>query len=172
MSTTNAAQLTLTINRLQAAREALSPGSKHLEAAYTKIGNRLRTTIISNITKQGLVLTGHLRKSIQWHFITDALVVGSFNVRYAAIHEFGFRGVGKVKGFTRRGGKVSGHSRTTKHGTHKVKTFTRSGGKVSAHDKKMNVTARPYLRPAFEQENMFILNALRAAVKGAFKGEG
>lgn len=74
--------------------------------------------------------------------------VGSFGVPYAAVHEFGFRGVVRVPNHQR--------------------IITRSFGRaiepksvnVRAHTRRMNVRKRPYIAPALEQRRDLILKIM------------
>lgn len=77
--------------------------------------------------------------------------VGSFGVPYAAVHEFGFKGVVNVP-------------------SHK-RTITRAFGRpirpqtvsVRQHSKRMNIRKRSYLGPALEQRRNLILKILEGA---------
>jgi phage gpG-like protein len=84
--------------------------------------------------------------------------IGS-NVRYAGVHEFGFSGVVTVKEFTRKspqgdkflvGGGVASRKFATRVGLtgRKLKAAQVASGvsRVRAHTRKMNVSARAYLR--------------------------
>lgn len=87
--------------------------------------------IKQKIKDRGLIDTGRLRSSVGYMKLNDkTVVVGVFNLVYAAIHEFG--GVIKAKG--------SGYLRfKTKDGYwHTVKEVV--------------MPARPYVRPAFDEK--------------------
>jgi len=78
------------------------------------------------------VVTGRLRSSLSSSRAEKTSTgyttrIGT-NVKYAEVHEFGFRGVVRVRGFTRRRKGISEF--------------------VSAHSRRMDVPARPFMRPA------------------------
>ncbi|MCB0072832.1 MAG: HK97 gp10 family phage protein [Caldilineaceae bacterium] len=84
--------------------------------------------IKEKIKERGLIDSGRLRSSVGWLKLNDkTVVVGVFNLVYAAIHEFG--GVIRAKG----GGYL--RFRTKDGQWHTVKEVT--------------IPARPYVRPAF-----------------------
>ena len=98
-----------------------------------------------NVRRQGLVDTGNLLNSIRSAVnIRDdeaTIEYGSFGVRYAAVHEFGF--VGNVS--------VRSHNRRTRSGQTTVRQ----------HNRNVNIKARPYIRPSLIQQRRFILRILR-----------
>lgn len=78
--------------------------------------------------------------------------VGSFGVPYAAIHEFGFKGVVRVPAHQR--------------------SITRAFGRpieprsvsVRPHSRRMNIRKRPYVGPALEQRRDLILKILSSEI--------
>ena len=95
------------------------------------------------------VITGNLSSSIavgRTEKITGGYEVKiGTNVVYAAIHEFGFKGPIDIK------------------------SFIRGTSRVSAHTRKMNMPARPFMRPGLEdKENQrFVLDRLQKRIEEA-----
>ena len=152
------------IKRIQARTKGLSPDSPALNQALTRIGLYITAVAKLNVRGQNLIDTGRLLNSIRYEFFRDGtnvgIRVGSFNVPYAAVHEFGFHG----------SQNVPAHSRlmTTAFGR-KVKDPRRI--EVAAHSRVMNIRARPYLRPAIRTTGTFVLDTLRAAILVAKQGK-
>lgn len=139
------------IKRLSAMQAAVAPGSKTVQEAFTRTGIILTSEIKLNIRRQGLIDTGRLLNSIRYEMEQSAgraiLRVGSFGVPYAAAHEFG------------------------DHRTHSVRAYSRSSlngsmFSVRAHDRRANIPARPYLKPAIEKHRKRIVDLLREAARG------
>jgi phage gpG-like protein len=84
--------------------------------------------------------------------------IGSFNVPYAAVHEFGFRGTVQVPAHSRRMTQAFGRPVDPRQVA------------VQAHSMRMNIRARPYLRPAIKTTRTFVLDTLRAALQFAKAG--
>lgn len=135
------------IVRIQAQTAALAPGSPVLKEAFTRIGLYVSAVAKINVRRRGLIDTGRLINSVRHEFFKDGDVegikVGSFNVPYAAVHEFGYRGYVNVKAHSRLGRPVVGHTR------------------------QVNIPPRPYLRPAISTSRTFIIDTLRAALQFA-----
>lgn len=140
-----ATDIALLSKRLMAA----AAGNPRRDEAMKRIGMLLRNQTVINITKKsdrangvrkGLIKFESLRDSINYKPIENGIVVGSFGIPYAAIHEFGFKGLVQVREFLRRGG------------VH-----------VRAHQRNMNIPARPFLRPAVVKHKDLILTILREA---------
>jgi len=119
--------ISLLLKRLEKKKELLKPDSKQMEVAMISIGALLRSQTILNIRQNGLIDRGALINSIRFETFKrgnrQGVAVGSFGIRYAAIHEFGFKGVVVVKSHTR-----------TRNGT----SFN-----IKPHERNMSVTARP-----------------------------
>jgi len=79
--------------RIAEMKRALGPNSPEVRAALTRIGIKLEGAIKANITRMGLIRTNHLRQSIEYDVDSDRtgdyVLVGSFGVPYARIHEYG-----------------------------------------------------------------------------------
>lgn len=126
------------------------------------------------------VITTRLRQSIAINVTETARgIVGRMgsNVKYAAFHEFGFRGTVQVKGFTRhvsdlnwvtaaperrtiekrdRQGNVIGTRReSVEQATKRGAAFTTQF--VGGHSRKVNYAGRPFVKPALEKARPFIL---------------
>jgi len=78
--------------------------------------------------------------------------VGSFGVPYAAVHEFGFKGVVTVPNHKRTITRAFGRPIS-------AKTVS-----VRQHSRRMNIKKRSYLGPALEQRRNLILQILEGAV--------
>lgn len=145
------------IAKIQARVQALRPNGPKMKEALTRIGLYVSSVAKVNVRKQNLIDTGRLINSIRYEFFKDGkdqgVQVGSFNVPYAATHEFGFRGVQRVPTYTRRMTKVFGR-----------KLDSPINVSVGAHTRKMNIKARPYMRPALKSSQTFIVDTLREAL--------
>lgn len=150
------------IARIQAQTKALAPSSPQLHEALTRIALYVTSVAKLNIRGQNLIDTGRLINSVRHEFFREGPVegvrIGSFNVPYAAVHEFGYRGVQQVPGHAR--------------------TITQAFGRpinprqinVGAFTRNMNIRARPYLRPAIKTTRTFVIDTLRAALAFAQQG--
>lgn len=133
------------IARIQAVTSSLAPSSPRLNEALTRIGLYVTSVAKMNVRREGLIDTGRLLNSIRYEFFregsTQGIRVGSFNVPYAAVHEFGF------------------------HGTQSVRAHQRRGGNVRAHSRVMNIRERAFLRPAIKTTQTFVIDTIRAALQ-------
>jgi len=140
-----AVDLPLLIKRLKDRERAFKFSSPEMKKAMTAIGSVVMSQTIQNIRQRKLVDRGHLMNSISYKLFNkdnvDGVMIGSFGIPYAAIHEFGFKGLVQVREHLRR------------------------NSRVRAHGRNMNVPARPYLRPAVEKHKDLIINIIRQAVK-------
>lgn len=98
--------------------------------------------------------TDNLRSSIQTREVPTvpgtALVHVGTHVEYAAVVEFGFSGLQKVRSHERRISQAWGRAI-------EPRTVT-----VSAHTRNVNRAAKPYLRPAFDEGKTTAVAAIRA----------
>jgi phage gpG-like protein len=147
------------IARLSQRTADLSPKSPVLKEAFTRIGLYVSALAKMNARRQGIVDRGALINSIRHEFFQEGdkegIRVGSFNVKYAAINEFG----GVVTDRMRRAMFAS---------------MRRRGGAKRASKNVIRGNRwrpRPYLRPAFIKSRSFTLDTLRAAMKFT-KGRG
>lgn len=146
-------------SKLVARVQAMQKGadSSAVTQALTRIGLLVMSLARFNVRRQGLIDTGRLLNSLRYEFIKgtgtkQGIQVGSFNVPYAAVHEFGFNGNVMVKQHQR--------------------TITKSFGRpiepmsvtVRAHTMKQKVKKRPYLNPAIRKATPFIVDQLRIAL--------
>lgn len=126
--------------RLMVRLAKLKPGSPEMMRILTRIGMRLEQETKLNIRKQAIIDTGNLFNSIRYQISQTAtgmrLSVGSFGVRYAKIHEFGY----PVMGPRQRAAMFA---------------RLREEGKIGRPGKGVvfagTFRARPYLRPAFDK---------------------
>jgi len=144
------------ISRIQRRVAELQPGSPNLLDAFTRIGLYVSSLAKINVRKQNLIDTGRLINSIRYEFFkegkTEGVQVGSFNVPYAAVHEFGYKGIQQIREFTRVQSTAFG------------RPIEPRNVKVSAHSRRVNIRERAYLRPALATSNTFILDTLRTAL--------
>jgi len=115
------------------------------EKRLTRIGLLLKSQTELNIRRRKLILDGNLFNSIDYKITrsgdTAKIEYGSFGVSYAAIHEFGFQGPVTIRQ----------HERLSRLGnSHTVKQ----------HSRDVNITARPYIRPALVAHRDKILSIL------------
>lgn len=104
-------------------------------------------------------VTGRLRASITHSVrIEGTKVVGRIgtNVVYGRVHELGFKGPVQVKAHARNIRQAFG------------KPIPAKTVRVSAHTRQMNVRARPFLRPAIEDNIRPIARILANRVEEAF----
>jgi phage virion morphogenesis protein len=126
---------------------------ENLTPVMKLIGETVRRSVEKNFDEEGrppwrlsrralytddktLTHTGRLRKSITYAAFNDRVEIGT-NVRYAAVHQFGYSGTVSVGQHTR---KVK--TRDIKEGK---KTIAKGIGVVRSHQRKMNIPARPFL---------------------------
>lgn len=158
------AKIKLTIPNLESAIKQI--GKFRIEKIQEVVGEMDRTTLAiesgakRNLTNNKSVDTGRLRSSVH------RVAIGKFtrsvgtNVEYAAALEFGFDGEVAIPTHERRRfekEEVSGaRAKKEKWVKNHVGTHT-----VSAHTRKMNITAKPYLFPAAEDERQNFINNLK-----------
>jgi phage gpG-like protein len=147
-----------TISMLQRKTAELAPNSPQLKEAFIRIGLYVSALAKMEARRKGIVDRGRLINSIRYEFFTKGsqvgVLVGSFNVKYAALNEFG--GV-----FTEQMRRAMFYSMRKRGGS-------RRGSKGVIQGNRFR--ARPYLRPAFTKSRTFVLDTLRAAVTFAKQG--
>ena len=86
------------INRLDAMQEGTRPGSPIIRLALTKAALLISNQAKINARRKGIVDTGRLLNSIRFEFARGEeasggirVLIGSFGIPYAAMHEFGGR---------------------------------------------------------------------------------
>ena len=130
------------------------PNSAKIRQAFLRIGSVLQAQMRTNVTGQGLIDTGNLRARILYRVTqtkdSAVLEVGSFGVPYAAIHEFGYKGPQSVPAHQRFMSIAFGRAMKNPR---KVD--------ISAHIRQQNIPARPYVRPALQKHQNFILDIIR-----------
>jgi phage gpG-like protein len=150
------------IARIQKQTSDIEPSSPKLNEALTRIALYVTAIAKLNIRRHGLIDTGRLINSIQYEFFkdgkTEGVKIGSFNVPYAAVHEFGYRGTMTIKTHQRMITKAWGRSIDPRSVT------------VPTHERRVYIRARPYVRPALVSSRTFIIDTLRSAL-GFMKGK-
>jgi phage gpG-like protein len=147
------------IARLRSKTAEFAPSSPKLKEAFDRIGLYITGLAKLEARRQGIYDSGRLVKSLRYEFFrrgdVQGIMVGSFNVKYAAMNEFG----GPFTDLQRRAmfsamGRRGGAKRPSK-------------GVIRGN----NWRARPYLRPAFTKSRGFMIDTLRAALTFANQGK-
>ena len=152
----------LLLKRIEALKERSKADSPQIIQALHRIGSVLKAEMRLNIVRQKAVDLGGLLNSIQYSIdVKDGqtiLSVGSFGIPYAAINEFG----GPM---TRQ--QVGAMFASLRDRNKSIKAGHRLGkGVVTVNsDKTGFFRARPYIRPAFEKHQNFIIQMIRSAAK-------
>jgi phage gpG-like protein len=152
--------LTIDVRAEQLVARLLGAERAMLDSLKTAV-DRLTIEVQSHVKARKLsgqalhVQTGTLRRSINRQTIVDGgTVIGTVgtNVRYAAVHEYGFRGNVSVRSHVRS---------------------TQSGGtaNVRAHTRRVDLPARSFLRSTLAEDAENIRVVLRAAAVAALRGE-
>jgi hypothetical protein len=145
------------IDKIRVKQASVSPDSRKVRAAMTKAAAVITAQAKVNVRRHGLIDTGRLINSLRWEFYrregVQGIRIGSFGVPYAAFWEFGYHGSFPVRAHNR--------------------LITRAFGKplkqavvarVRTHTRRVDQTAKPYLRPAYELHKdrvvQYILEAL------------
>lgn len=127
--------------------------SSAVKTRLIRVANLLRNQIILNIRRRGLIDTGNLLNSIRYEFYnsgdTQGVLVGSFGVPYAAVHEFGFNGVVTIKPFQRLQTMSFGRPIQPRRVA------------VSSHSRKMNIKPKRYIRDAVDSQKLNIIDIMR-----------
>ena len=146
------------IAKLSKQTAKVAPNSPHLKEALTRIGLYVTTLAKMNARRQGILDKGRLINSIRYEFFrrgpVTGILIGSFNVKYAAMNEFG--------------GIVTPQMRKAMFAAMRQRGAKKAMGKGVIVGNRWR--ARPYLRPAFTQSRTFMIDTLRAAVTFAQKG--
>lgn len=124
-------------------------------------------------------VTTHLRASVRWTEakIEGETVTGSIgsNVRYAAVHEFGFEGDVEVKPFFRKNRKfafVAKIERVSKKTGRSYKTAVRGPegqSQVKQHTRHMRIPARAPFGYGIEDNTQLITDAMSAELLDTFR---
>lgn len=126
---------------------------KAIKKKAIRIGNLLVLQTKVNIKRAGLIDTGRLLNSIDYkaRSVKSRLRIefGSYAVRYAAVHEFGFHGMVTIPA----------HRRTRAGKTHNVRAYTRNMNTNPVTSSGMD----GYIRPSLVQRRSQILKILLEA---------
>ena len=89
------------------------------------------------------------------------------NVKYAAVHEFGFHGKVTVREHTRRQFATSKRPRTDKNGRVSLRSYKVAVGAVTvrSHDRMMNIPARHWLGGGMADEAQTFCVEIRGAIQ-------
>lgn len=127
--------------------------SSEIRTRLLRVANLLRNQMILNIRKRGLIDTGNLLNSIRYEFYNNqdsqGVLVGSFGVPYAAVHEFGFNGIVTIRPFQRLQTLSFGRPMPPR----KVQ--------VTSHQRKMNIKPKRYIRDAVESQKLNVIDIMR-----------
>lgn len=119
------------------------------------------------------VVSNRLRPSMR----KSAAVVGETtvdssigtNVKYAAIHEFGFDGVVQVKQHKRR---IIAYDRYEKRGSRFIQTQSGIKGIVKPHSMHMRMPQRSFIRTTIEERRSNYSQSISAAISSAWNAGG
>lgn len=136
---------------------AITAGSVDIRNAMIKIGMYVEALTKTNVRRQGLIDTGRLINSIRYELMhrgsVEGVNIGSFNVPYAAAHEFGVDKIETVRAHQRTISEAFGYA------------IDPRVIQIREHTRSMFIEARPYLRPAIKQATPFIVDTLRAIIR-------
>lgn len=128
-----------------------------LKEMFHRIGMKVSADMKLFASRQGIVDRGHLINSLRYEFVNDrpgvtGINVGSFNVVYAAMNEFG----GNFTDRQRRAMFASLNDRF--------------GGKLPKRSKTSVIQGnywrpRPFIRPAVKMNQKYIVDMIRAAFR-------
>lgn len=165
------------VERLSDRFKSVQFNSPNLKEALVKIALRVINHAKINIRRQGLIDTGNLLNSIMYEYHQDAQTVGvnvgSFNVPYAAIHEFGGDIRPKKSKYLTipldpryRRLKASNFNLSVTKRNHKLFLIDEETGQLAYYlAKEVRIPPRPYLRPAVMQNKEYIIDTLRSLIK-------
>lgn len=146
------------IEDIQKRRQSFEPDSPQIKLALTRIALLVTNQAKMNIRRQGLIDTGSLLNSLRYEFYrsgdTQGVLIGSFNIPYAAIWEFGYHGVQRVRT----------HSRLITQAFGRPLKAAKLA-QIRAHGRNVNVQARPYLRPAYQKHREKISQILLQSIQ-------
>lgn len=141
------------LRRFGDVRTLKTPVKKAMIRAGSLLANQMRI----EYRKSGLRRrTGDLANSIDFEIRETSkgpeLLVGSFGVRYAAIHEFGFTGVQNVPAHTRNISQAFG------------RPIDPRAVQVRPHVRQQNIPARPFIRPALDVQQSRVADIIAKAL--------
>jgi len=146
------------LDTLAGLRDRMSPTSPAMKTALIRASVILVSQIKLNLRAKKIVDQGRLLNSIRYEFIktsdqdTLRVLVGSFGVPYAAMHEFGGhyprRQMRAMFASLRDQGKLN----------------SKGGGKGVLVNGQLR--ARPYIRPAFLLHKQRVMDYIKAAIEG------
>jgi phage gpG-like protein len=153
--------------RIQKRLARFNPKDPRIREALTRIGIKIENETKINIRRQRLVDTGSLLNSIRYQLYSrrnkSGVVVGSFGIPYASVHEFGFNGPVSVPASA-----VRPHQRQINQAFGKPidARSVQVGGYIrGAHTRNMRVRARPYLGPAVKTVRNEIREIIRSLAR-------
>jgi len=102
-----------------------------------------------------LIKSGKLRNSIHVKSSTRNSVIISTPVKYAAVHNFGFKGTVKVRAHSRR---VFGRAKVSNIKSRRTRSvkFTAGSHTVKAHTRKMNMPQRQFMGYSYTLHKKFV----------------
>lgn len=143
--------------RIQNRIQKLKPGNDELRKAFTRIGILISSDAKLNVRKHGLIDTGRLINSLRYELKQNGdnlrLIIGSFGVPYAAVHEFGYKGNVNISGHRRLMVQAFG------------KPVDQREIEVRPHSRFMNIRQRPFLRPAVRKHASTAIDIIREVMR-------
>ena len=153
---------------LEKLAQKLSPNSRPMQITLIRIANKIVNDAKKNVANVLTMRSGRLRRSIGFKLTDKGVLIGSFGVPYAAIHEFGgkinpkrrrFLTIPAEKAFVGR----SALNFDLKFGklNQKPYLFTQQGVGAYRLVRQVTIPERPYLRPAFKDNEDFAVELIQ-----------
>lgn len=159
------------LDAIRRMRAVAAPGG--LDPVWHLVGSGLAARMKKNYVASGLrIRTGNLINSLGYELFKrrgyEGVMVGSFGVPYAAIHEFGWSGAMSVPSHTRKSHQVKAHERriTKAFGRDiparmvEVRPYTVSAHTVKPHTRDVNIKERAYMRRSIAADRQRILRLI------------
>ena len=162
--------------RIDELARSLAPGSPEIQITLVRLANQIVNDAKRNVGQVLTMRSGQLRRSIGFRLTDSGVEIGAFGVSYARIHEFGgvitpkrrayltipadrpFIGRSALN-FDLRFGRIP-----AKGG--KRYLFTQQGTAAYRLVKRVEIKARPYLRPAIRENESFAIELIERLVTG------
>lgn len=153
---------------LQRLAQEVSPDSRTMQILLIRIANKIVNDAKKNVAQVLVMRSGKLRRSIGFKLREGGVDIGSFGVPYANIHEFGGRITPKGRKFLTIPQERAFIGRSALNfdlsfGRLDGKPYLFTKQKTAAYRlvRQVTIPARPYLRPAFEENEEFAIDLIR-----------
>lgn len=145
----------------------LAPDSKAMQVTLIRVANKIVNDAKRNVANVLTMRSGLLRRSIGFRLTDKGVDIGSFGVVYARIHEFGGKIVPKRRKFLTIPQERAFVGRSAlnfdlDYGLLDGKPYLFTKQKKAAYRlvRQVTIPARPYLRPAFRQNEDFAVELI------------